>query len=98
MAYKTPFEQKERDCLLRGCFRPSFASANASTPAGCLLQLIHGLDEGARDARREISERKGLLLKQGFLSKRFEPSKAAFRSRFVAAHLIDRTRFNARSL
>jgi hypothetical protein len=45
------FEQKERDYLLWGCFRWSFASA--STPAGCLLQLIHGLDE-AREARNPI--------------------------------------------
>jgi hypothetical protein len=44
-----PFEQKEPDYLLWGCFRWSFASA--STPAGCLLQLIHGLDEGARGAK-----------------------------------------------
>jgi hypothetical protein len=39
-----PFEQKEPDYLLWGCFRSSFASS--STPAGCLLQLIHGLDAG----------------------------------------------------
>jgi hypothetical protein len=26
-------------------------SASASTPAGCLLQLVHGLDEGARGAK-----------------------------------------------
>jgi hypothetical protein len=44
-----PFEQKETDYLLWGCFRSSFASS--STPAGCLLQLIHGLDEGARGAK-----------------------------------------------
>jgi hypothetical protein len=44
-----PFEQKEPDHLLWGCFRSSFASS--STPAGCLLQLIHGLDEGARGAK-----------------------------------------------
>jgi hypothetical protein len=44
-----PFEQKEPDYLLWGCFRSSFASS--STPAGCLLQLIHGLDEGARSAK-----------------------------------------------
>jgi hypothetical protein len=34
------FEQIKPDYLLWGCFRWSFASA--STPAGCLLQLIHG--------------------------------------------------------
>jgi hypothetical protein len=43
------FEQKERDYLLWGSFRSS--SASSSTPAGCLLQLIHGLDEGARGAK-----------------------------------------------
>jgi hypothetical protein len=42
-------EQKGRDYLLWGCFRSSFASSSA--PAGCLLQLIHGLDEGARGAK-----------------------------------------------
>jgi hypothetical protein len=41
--------KKEPDYLLWGCFRWSFASA--STPAGGLLQLIHGLDEGARGAK-----------------------------------------------
>jgi hypothetical protein len=44
-----PFEQKEPDYLLWGCFRWGFASA--STPAGCLLPLVHGLDEGARGAK-----------------------------------------------
>jgi hypothetical protein len=44
-----PFEQIKPDYLLWGCFRSSFASS--STPAGCLLQLIHGLDEGARGAK-----------------------------------------------
>ena len=33
-----PFEQKEPDYLLWGCFRWGFASASTSTPAGCLLQ------------------------------------------------------------
>jgi hypothetical protein len=32
-----------------GPFRSSFASS--STPAGCLLQLKHGLDEAARGAK-----------------------------------------------
>jgi hypothetical protein len=45
----TAFEQIKPDYLLWGCFRWSFASA--STPAGCLLQLIHGLDEVARGAK-----------------------------------------------
>jgi hypothetical protein len=31
------FEQKEREYLLWGCFRSSFASS--STPAGCLLLI-----------------------------------------------------------
>ena len=44
-----PFEQKEPDYLLWAPLRSSFASS--STPAGCLLQLIHGLDEGARGAK-----------------------------------------------
>jgi hypothetical protein len=44
-----PFEQKEPDYLLWGPLRSSFASS--STPAGCLLQLEHGLDEGARGAK-----------------------------------------------
>jgi hypothetical protein len=44
-----PFEQIKPDYLLWGCFRWSFASS--STPAGCLLQLKHGLDEAARDAK-----------------------------------------------
>jgi hypothetical protein len=45
-----PSEQKEPgDYLLWGCFRSGFASS--STPAGCLFQLIHGLDEGARGAK-----------------------------------------------
>jgi hypothetical protein len=44
-----PFEQIKPDFLLWGCFRSSFASS--STPAGCLLQLKHGLDEGARGAK-----------------------------------------------
>jgi hypothetical protein len=46
-----PFEQIKPDYLLWGCFRWSFASS--STPAGCLLQLIHGLDEGARGAKSQ---------------------------------------------
>ena len=44
-----PFEQKEPDYLLWAPLRSSFASS--STPAGCLLQLKHGLDEGARGAK-----------------------------------------------
>jgi hypothetical protein len=48
-----PFEQKEPDYLLWGPLRSSFASS--STPAGCLLQLKHGLDEGAGGARREMA-------------------------------------------
>jgi hypothetical protein len=44
-----PFEQIKPDYLLWGCFRLSFASS--STPAGCLLQLKHGLDEAARGAK-----------------------------------------------
>jgi hypothetical protein len=43
------YEQKEPDYLLWGCFHWSFASA--STPAGRLLQLIHGLGEGAQGAK-----------------------------------------------
>jgi hypothetical protein len=43
---------KKPGCLLWGAFRPGFASS--STPAGScwlgVLQLIHGLDEDARDA------------------------------------------------
>jgi hypothetical protein len=50
-APQIPFEQIKPDYLLGGCFRWSFASA--STPAGCLLQLIHGLDESARDAKSQ---------------------------------------------
>jgi hypothetical protein len=46
-----PFEQIKPDYLLLGCFRWIFASA--STPTGCLLQLIHGLDEGARGAKSQ---------------------------------------------
>jgi hypothetical protein len=46
---KIPFEQIKPDYLLWGCFRWSFASS--STPAGCVLQLKHGLDEAARDAK-----------------------------------------------
>jgi hypothetical protein len=49
-----PFEQKEPDYMLWGCFRWSFAST--STPAGCLLQLIHGLDEETRDAKSHIKK------------------------------------------
>jgi hypothetical protein len=54
----TAFEQFKPEYLLWGPLRPSFASA--STPAGCLLQLIHGLDEGARGAE---SQRKKNLSK-----------------------------------
>jgi hypothetical protein len=43
-----PFEQIKPDHLLWGCFRSGFASS--STPAGCLFQLKHGLDEAARGA------------------------------------------------
>jgi hypothetical protein len=48
-----PFEQIKPDHLLWGCYRPSFATVVRShlLPAGCLLQLIHGLDEGARGAK-----------------------------------------------
>jgi hypothetical protein len=56
---KIPFEQIKPDYLLWGCFRWSFASS--STPAGCLLQLVHGLDgmdEGARGAKSQIPEKK----------------------------------------
>jgi hypothetical protein len=49
MMPRIPFEQKEPDYLLWGPLRSSFASS--STPAGCLLQRIHGLDEGARGAK-----------------------------------------------
>jgi hypothetical protein len=38
-----PFEQKEPDYLLWAPLRSS--SASSSTPAGCLLQLKHGLDD-----------------------------------------------------
>jgi hypothetical protein len=41
-----PFEQKEPDYLLWGCFRSRFASS--STPAGCLLQLMSGLRRGRK--------------------------------------------------
>jgi hypothetical protein len=43
------FEQFKPDYLLWGPLRSIFASS--STPAGCLLQLKHGLDEGARGAK-----------------------------------------------
>jgi hypothetical protein len=46
---RIPFEQKEPDYLLCPPLRSSFASS--STPAGCLLQLKHGLDEAARGAK-----------------------------------------------
>jgi hypothetical protein len=51
MRLQIPFEQKEPDYLIWGCFRSSFASS--STPAGCLFQLKHGLDEGARGAKSQ---------------------------------------------
>jgi hypothetical protein len=60
-----PFEQKERDYLLWGCFRSSFASS--STPAGCLLQLIHGLDEAARGA--ESYKKKAIRKERAFRSR-----------------------------
>jgi hypothetical protein len=44
-----PFEQIKPDYLLWGCFRSNFASS--STPAGCVLQLKHGLDHRAREAQ-----------------------------------------------
>jgi hypothetical protein len=44
-----PFEQIKPAYLRWGCFRSGFASS--STPAGCLLQLNHGLDEAARGAK-----------------------------------------------
>jgi hypothetical protein len=43
------FEQFKPDYLLWGPLRSSFATS--STPAGCLLQLKHGLDEAARGAK-----------------------------------------------
>jgi hypothetical protein len=46
-----PFEQINPDYLLWGCFRSSFAMHSSSTPAGCLFQLKHGLDEAARGAK-----------------------------------------------
>jgi hypothetical protein len=46
---ESPFELNKPDYLLWGALRSSFASS--STPAGCLLQLIHGLGEGARGAK-----------------------------------------------
>jgi hypothetical protein len=46
-----PFEQKEPDYLLWAPLRSGFASS--CTPAGCLLQLKHGLDEGARGAESQ---------------------------------------------
>jgi hypothetical protein len=49
------FEQIKPDYLLWGFFRWSFSSA--STPAGCLFFLIHGLDEGARDAKFPLKKR-----------------------------------------
>jgi hypothetical protein len=43
-----------------GCFRSSFASLG--TPAGCLLQLIHGLDEGARGAKSGCKKSRGFSI------------------------------------
>jgi hypothetical protein len=63
------FEQKERDYLLWGCFRSSFASS--STPAGCLLELIHDLDQGARSAKSPCAtsnKRRGFFSIQATLS------------------------------
>jgi hypothetical protein len=57
-----PFEQKEPDYLLWGPLRSSFASS--CTPAGCLLQPKHGLDEGARGAKS--GWKKKLLALNGF--------------------------------
>jgi hypothetical protein len=42
--------------LLWGCFR--WSSASASTPAGCLFQLVHGLDEAARGAESPCAEKR----------------------------------------
>jgi hypothetical protein len=56
-----PFAQKEPDYLLWGPLCSSFASS--SRPAGCLLQLKHGLDEAARDAKSGC--KKKLLALQG---------------------------------
>jgi hypothetical protein len=36
------FEQIKPDYLLWGCFCFRWSFSSASTPAGCLLQLIHG--------------------------------------------------------
>jgi hypothetical protein len=47
----SPFELNKPDYLLWGCFCSSFASS--STPAGCLLQLKHGLDKAARGAKSQ---------------------------------------------
>jgi hypothetical protein len=60
------FEQFKPDYLLWGALRPSFASA--STPAGCVLQLIHGLDEGARDAKSQ-SEKSNKQRAAGFITR-----------------------------
>jgi hypothetical protein len=46
---RSPFELNKPDYLRWGALRSS--SASSSTPAGCLLQLAHGLDEGARGAK-----------------------------------------------
>jgi hypothetical protein len=56
-----PFELNKPDYLLWGCFRSSFASS--STPAGCLLQLIHGLDEGTRGVKSQ-REKKAISNKE----------------------------------
>jgi hypothetical protein len=55
-AARITFEQKERGyyLLLWGALCSSFASS--STPGGCLLQLIHGLDEGAPGAKSQCKK------------------------------------------
>jgi hypothetical protein len=55
-AEKAEAANKEPDYLLWGCFRSSFASS--STPAGCLLELTHGLDRSAlTDALQHATQR-----------------------------------------
>jgi hypothetical protein len=72
------FEQNERDYLLWVCFRSSFASS--STPAGCLLQLIHGLDEGARGAKsyrkKSNKEREGFSIQATLYPLQIKPEES----------------------
>ena len=45
--------------------------ASSSTPAGCLLQLIHGLDEGARDAKSQRRKKSNKQRAAGFITRLF---------------------------